>query len=97
MAKGRKQTALRQAFLQGGLTALSLYLLGHLLLALLLVKGVLPETAAFHALAVLCAVSALAGGWISILRSAWRAAGPLIGGAAAAALALAGLDRKSVV
>ena len=48
--------------LQGILVALGVYLVCQLLTALLLVKGVLPESRSFLVVAVCCAASALIGG-----------------------------------
>ena len=59
MAKGGK---VAPGILRGVLTALVLYLGGTALLALLVVRGNVPEGAAFPVLAVLCGLAALCGG-----------------------------------
>ena len=59
MAKGGKAAP---GILRGVLTALVLYLGGTALLALLVVRGTVPEGAAFPVLAVLCALAVLCGG-----------------------------------
>ena len=59
MAKGQRQkpAAPWTVFLRGGAAALGVYLAGLLLLALLLVRGTLPEKSAFPAVAVLSAAA----------------------------------------
>lgn len=66
MVKGRKKAAVWQGCLAGGLLSLGVYLLGLLLLSMLLVKGTLPEGGGFPMVAVLCALSALAGGVLAV-------------------------------
>lgn len=61
MAKGGK-LAPWQGALRGVLAALGLYLGGTALLALLVVRGTAPESAAFPVLAVLCVLATLCGG-----------------------------------
>ncbi len=73
MSKGRKQQAAApwMGFLQGGLLALGVYLLGLLLLAFLMVKGTLPERSAFPVVAVLCVLAVFCGGMVAARRSPW--------------------------
>lgn len=95
MGKGRKQqTAVWMVFLQGLLAALGVYLAGQLLLALLLVKGTLPEGMAFPAVAVLCAAAAVCGGLLTVRRSPWGTlpAGLLTAGLFAGVLLVVGLS-----
>jgi len=91
MAKGRKQLAVWQGFLAGGLLTLGVYLAGLLLLTLLLVKGTMPEGWSFTAVAVLCTLSALAGGMVTVRMTRWRAGGVLTAAIFLAVLGLAGL------
>jgi len=91
MAKGRKQLAVWQGFLAGGLLTLGVYLAGLLFLTLLLVKGAMPEGWSFAAVAVLCALSALAGGLAAVRLTRWRAGGVLTAAAFLCVLSLAGL------
>lgn len=85
MAKGQRQkpAAPWMVFLRGGAAALGVYLAGLLLLALLLVRGTLPEKSAFPAVAVLCAAAVFCGGMTAARRSPW---GTLPAGLACAAL-----------
>lgn len=95
MGKGRKQqTAVWMVFLQGLLAALGIYLGGQLLLALLLVKGTLPERGAFPAVAVLCGLSVACGGLLTVRRSPWGTlpAGLLTAGLFAGVLLVVGLS-----
>ncbi|WP_298029748.1 hypothetical protein [uncultured Dysosmobacter sp.] len=64
MAKKRKETGP----LLGTALALGVYLLGLLALAWLLVRGTLPESAAFPAVAGLCAAATFSGGLVSARR-----------------------------
>lgn len=91
MAKGRKQLAMWQGFLAGSLLSLVLYLLGLLFLAMLMVKGVLTEGGSFPATAVLCALSALGGGFLTVRLTLWRAGGVLTAAIFLSVLILAGL------
>ena len=60
MGKGGKaRPAAWQGVLRGVLMALGLYLVGTALLALLIVKGAVPEGLMFPVTAVLCVLSAL--------------------------------------
>lgn len=59
------------AFLRGGVTALSLYLVGNLILALVMVEGHLPEQVGFTSLSGLGFVSAAVGGVVAARRSLW--------------------------
>ena len=83
MGKNRKPTAVWTVFLRGALLAFGVYLAGQLLLALLQVKGVLPEQGGYPATAVLCGVSSLLGGLLCVRRSPW---GTLPGGLLEASL-----------
>ena len=66
MGKGGKaRPAPWRGVLRGTLTALGLYLLGTALLALLIVKGAVPEGVMFPVTAVLCALSVLCGGLLA--------------------------------
>ena len=66
MGKGGKaRPAPWRGVLRGTLTALGLYLLGTALLALLIVKGAVPEGVMFPVTAVLCVVSVLCGGLLA--------------------------------
>lgn len=75
MAKGKKRrTAAGVVLLQGAAVSVIVYLTGILLLALLVVKGAVPERAAFPAVAVLCLLGTLSGGVVTARRTPW---GPL--------------------
>ena len=75
MAKGKKRrTAAGVVLLQGAAVSVIVYLAGILLLALLVVKGAVPERAAFPAVAVLCLLGTLSGGVVTARRTPW---GPL--------------------
>lgn len=74
MGKGKKRTPSMLVFLKGLLLSLGVYLPGLLLAALLAVKGVLREEGLFPAVAVLCILAALAGGFLCARRPVW---GPL--------------------
>ena len=75
MAKGKKRrTAAGVVLLQGAAVSVIVYLAGILLLALLVVKGAVPERVAFPAVAVLCRLGALSGGVVTARRTPW---GPL--------------------
>ena len=75
MAKGKKRrTAAGVVLLQGAAVSVIVYLAGILLLALLVVKGAVPERAAFPAAAVLCLLGTLSGGVVTARRTPW---GPL--------------------
>lgn len=87
----RKQLAAWQGFLAGSLLTLGVYLLGLLLLTLLLVKGALSEGWSFPAVAVLCTLSALAGGVLTVRLTRWRAGGALTAAIFLSVLILAGL------
>lgn len=91
MTKGRKQLAIWQGFLAGSLLSMGVYLLGLLLLTLLLVKGTLSEGGSFPIVAVLCTLSALAGGALTVRLTGWRAGGLLTAAIFLSVLILAGL------
>ena len=75
MANGKKRrTAAGVVLLQGAAVSVIVYLAGTLLLALLVVKGAVPERAAFPAVAVLCLLGTLSGGVVTARRTPW---GPL--------------------
>lgn len=91
MVKGRKKLMPWQGFLAGSLVSLGLYLLGLLFLTLLLVKGTVSEGGSFLVVAVLCALSALAGGMLTVRLTGLRAGGALTAAIFLAVLALLGL------
>lgn len=74
MGKGKKHAPSMLVFLKGLLLSLGVYLPGLLLAALLTVKGVLREEGIFPAVAALCILAALAGGFLCARRPVW---GPL--------------------
>ena len=66
MGKGGKaRPAPWRGVLRGTLAAIVLYLIGTALLALLIVKGAVPEAMMFPVTAVLCVLSALCGGLLA--------------------------------
>ena len=66
MGKGGKaRPAPWRGVLRGALAAIALYLNGTALLALLIVKGAVPEGVMFPVTAVLCVLSALCGGLLA--------------------------------
>ena len=66
MGKGGKaRPAPWRGVLRGTLAAIALYLNGTALLALLIVKGAVPEGVMFPVTAVLCVLSALCGGLLA--------------------------------
>lgn len=69
MGKSKKQSAPWVAFVQGTLLSLALYLLLQMLMALLLVKAVLPEEKSFLVVSIVCALCAFIGGLFCIRRS----------------------------
>ena len=91
MAKRRKKLAVWQGFLAGTLLSLGTYLLGLLCLALLLVKGALPEGGSFPMVAALCVLVALAGGILTVRLTRRRAGGVLTAALFLSVLLLAGL------
>lgn len=74
MGKKKTPPAAWAGCLQGVLLALGVYLAGILLLALLVVKGVVPANAAFPLTAVLCLLASVGGGLLTVRRGPW---GPL--------------------
>lgn len=74
MGKGKKQPPNGLVFLKGLFLSFGIYLLGLLLVTLLVVKGVLGEEGIFPAVAALCLLAALAGGFLCARRPVW---GPL--------------------
>lgn len=74
----KKQTPEWASYLRGILLALGVYLVSQMLVALLLVKGVLPESRSFLVVAVCCVVSALVGGIWSGKTSLGRLAGGVL-------------------
>ena len=69
--KGKKKAPVWKVFLQGSLLALGVYLTGAALQALLLVKGVAPESAAFPVTGALCLLAALCGGMVVARKMPW--------------------------
>ena len=67
----KKQTALWLVFVQGILLSLGIYLLLTVLISLLLVKAVLPESWGFPAVAISCVAASFAGAFTCVRRSAW--------------------------
>lgn len=69
---GNKKTVpVWRVFLEGALVTLGVYVGGVALLALLVVKGAVPEDSAFPVLAALCALAAVSGGLPAAKRSPW--------------------------
>lgn len=69
---GKKKTTPQapwMGYLQGILLALAVYLGGLLLLALAVVRGSVPESAAFPVTCALCVLGSGLGGWLSARRS----------------------------
>lgn len=93
MGKGqkRRQAAPWTSFVKGGALALGVYLAGLLLLALLLIKGTLPEGSAFPAVAGLCVLAVFCGGVVSARQSPWGTLPAALACAALFAVALAGV------
>lgn len=91
MAKGRKKIAAWQGVLAGGLLSLGVYAAGLLFYTALLVKGALPEGSGFLLVAVLCVLSVLAGGVLTVRLTRWRAGGLLTAVLFLSVLVLAGL------
>ena len=71
MGKKKTQPAAWLGCLQGVLLALGVYLSGILLLALLVVKGTVPESAAFPVTAVLCILGTAGGGMVTARQLPW--------------------------
>lgn len=67
----KKSMAPWKPFLWGNLVAWAGYLGGLLLAALLAVKGVLPESAAFPMVAALCALCTFGGGVVAVHGCGW--------------------------
>lgn len=76
MGKGKKQSPYGLVFLKGLLLSFGIYLAGLLLVTLLILKGALSETGMFPAVAVLCLLASLAGGFLCARQVPW---GPLPG------------------
>lgn len=89
----RRKAAPWQVFLQGLAAAAGVYLCGILLLALLLMRGVLPESCTLTGLGVLCLLSGFAGGLLCLGRTSLGPLPAALSGAGlfAAALAAVGL------
>ena len=68
MGKKKTSTAAWMVFMQGTLLSAGCYLAGILLLALLVVKGTVPERAVFPATAVLCFLASAGGGVLTVRR-----------------------------
>lgn len=62
MGGGKKKHPAWVPYLEGLLLTLGIYLAGHLLLALLIVRGTIGEGAAFPVTAALCLLAAAGGG-----------------------------------
>ena len=71
MGKKKTTAAIWTVFLRGSMLSLGIYFAGILLLALLLVKGAIPESGAFPVPAVLCFLSAMSGGLLTARQSPW--------------------------
>lgn len=69
MGKDKRKQAAWVVFLRGELVALGIYLLGIMLLALLVVKGVLPERGAYPVVAVMCLLTAMMAGLLTVRKS----------------------------
>lgn len=74
MSKGKKRAPSVTVFLKGLLLSFGVYLSGLLLLSLLAVKGILREEGIFLAIAILCLLASLVGGFLCARRPVW---GPL--------------------
>lgn len=74
MGKGKKQSPSGLVFFEGLCLSFGIYLLGQLLVTLLVLKGALAEAGVFPAVAALCLLAALAGGFLCARRPMW---GPL--------------------
>ena len=83
MSKTKKQRPVWMVFLCGLCVALGVYLVGHLLLAALAVRGAVGEEGAFTVTAILCLCASLCGGACVVRRCPW---GPLPGGGLTALL-----------
>ncbi|MDD3347948.1 TIGR04086 family membrane protein [Oscillibacter sp.] len=91
MGKTKKQQPVWAPFLKGTALSLLLYLLGQLLLALLVVKGILGEGTAFPVTAALAFLSTAAGSLLPARRSPWGTLpGGLLSAAAFAVVLIAG-------
>ena len=73
MGKGKKQAPSGLIFLKGLLLAFAVYLPGQMLITLLVVKGAVGEESLFPAVAAVCLVAALAGGFLCARRPVWGA------------------------
>lgn len=93
MGKGKKAAAPWLVVLQSVGSALAMYLVGVALLAGLMVRGSVPQSAAWPVMAVLCLGAAFAGGMVSARRLPWGTlpSALLAAGCFGAVLALAGL------
>jgi len=83
MGKRQKSSSVWVTLLRALAAAVILYVGGTAALALFVVKGILPETAAVPALAILCAAAAMLGGGLCAGKLPW---GTLPASLAAAAL-----------
>ena len=93
MKTGKKQQPVWLAMGKGLTLSLGLYLLGHLLLAALMVRGSVGEEGAPWMTGALCVLAALCGGFYVARHTPWGAVqGGLLGGVLfAASLALVGM------
>lgn len=73
MSKGKKQSPNGLVFLKGLFLSMGIYLLGQLLVTLLVVRGILEEAGMFPAIAVLCLLASLTGGFFCAKRPVWGA------------------------
>lgn len=76
MGKGKRQSPNGLIFLKGLLLSFGIYLAGQLLVTLLILKGALSEAGMFPAVAALCFLASLAGGFLCARQTPW---GPLPG------------------
>ena len=67
----KKELVVWAVFLRGSLLSFGVYLTGVLLLSLLAVKGVVPESAVFPIVAAVCALGTLAGGVMAARGTSW--------------------------
>ena len=69
MGKDRRKQAAWTVFFRGELAALVVYLLGVLLLALIAVKGLLPEQGMYPAVAAVCLLTSMTAGVLTARKS----------------------------
>lgn len=89
MSKERKKRAPWEILLRGCLLSLGIYFLGMLFLALLAVKGSLPESGLLPVLGVLCGIAGACGALPAVRGTPWgRLPAGLLSGAAFACVLL---------